>query len=112
MASTCLGFASAMNTGADIRRRWNRFSKDDSSGASDHAHTVEWKGALAFANIGFAGEAVCGSKWAKKHRPTLLETFAEPTQQNPAVRNVSPLTKMESVHNGRVIERFEIVGAP
>ena len=61
----------------DARKRACQFkdalSRDDNRGVSDHIPAVEWKAALAFANIGLAGEAVCGSKWARKHRPTLLD---------------------------------------
>ena len=49
-------------------------SRSPRSGASEH---TEWRGAIAFANIGLPGIAVRSSKWKKTHRPTLLQQFTD-----------------------------------
>jgi hypothetical protein len=46
------------------------------SGAAKHARKDQWTGAIAFANIGLAGEAMRSEKgWKNKHRPALLKQF-------------------------------------
>ena len=46
-------------------------------GASEHNAKNEWTGALAFTNIGLAGNAFSGKHWFPKHQPVLLRLFKQ-----------------------------------
>jgi hypothetical protein len=50
--------------------------------ARQQRRTHEWRGAIAFANIGLDGATVRGGKWFKKHRTKLLRQFTELLQYN------------------------------
>ena len=49
------------------------------SGASEHAVEHEWRGALAYSNIGLPGESFTGESWSKKkgHKKKLLDLFTD-----------------------------------
>ena len=59
-----------------VSSEWELISSEW-GGALEHASKTEWRGPIAFANIGLAGAAVRGSKWIEKHRPRLLTQFTE-----------------------------------
>ena len=48
-----------------------------SSGAAEHTVVNEWRAALAYSNIGLAGNAFTSKKWYTKHRGVLLELFTK-----------------------------------
>ena len=48
-----------------------------SSGAAEHTVVNEWRGVLAYSNIGLAGNAFTSKNWYTKHRGVLLELFTE-----------------------------------
>ena len=56
------------------------FNARSSRGASEHA---DWKGALAYSNIGLDGKAVRGSKWQKIHKPRLVKLVVELLRAKP-----------------------------
>jgi hypothetical protein len=53
-----------------------------STPAKTSASKDEWRGAIAFANIGLDGATVRGGKWFKKDRTKLLKQFTELLQYN------------------------------
>ena len=77
--------------------------------------------ALAFANIGLAGKAVGGSRWAKHHRPKLLKQLVGllTTQERPAglllneVGNLSEVldAQQRDEFNALLTEAFAKAGA-
>ena len=48
-----------------------------SSGAAEHTVVNEWRAALAYSNIGLAGNAFTSKKWYTKHRGVFLELFTK-----------------------------------
>ena len=53
-----------------------------SSGAAEHTVVNEWRAALAYSNIGLAGNAFTSKNWYTKHRGVVLQSTPEPVRGN------------------------------